>query len=1009
MNARKLLLALVLLPVLGIILMMTNNRSETPVAADEGPTQVAGTLRTDFKVVAHDVSPRLDEVDLNALPPIAGDIAALLDMPSGLEGPLGPQDADGALQTVYPTGADLLIPTPLVSFDAQPNIAGFSPPDTVGDVGFDQYVAMSNVHTEIFDKSGNSLLGPIPNNAFWAGFGGGCQNDNAGDPVVLHDQLSDRWYVTQFTSPNSSPYYICLAVSTTSDATGSYYRWAVSMGNNFPDYPKYGIWPDGFYMSTRDFLNAGSFSGLGAWAIDRQDLIAGDPNPTIISFLVSPAAAGGAYNIGDGFLPSDLDGYTLPPAGSPNYFVGSMDNGGPYGAPQDALTIWEFDADFATPANSTFTLEATVPIAAYDTQFPCSPSSRDCIPQPNTSQKVDILSYRQRPMHRLAYRNFGSYESLVTNQSVEASPGIAGMRWWEIRDPNNNPTIYQEGTYAPGTADGIHRWMGSIAQDSAGNMALGYSASNSTIFPSVWYTGRLSSDPLGQMPQGEGSFVDGTGSQTGSSRWGDYTSMNIDPVDDCTFWFVGQYVPVTSSVGWQLRVGAFRFDACGSPDFTLGVDPNEVSACAPSTETVTVNVGQVAGFTDPVTLSANNVPIGVTTSFAPNPVTPPGSSTLTLNISGSASPGDYTIEVVGTAPTSSKTAELALTIYDAAPTAPTLVSPANGAVGQSITPTLEWNAVAQAASYTVQVATDAAFTNVVYSASNLAGTSHVVATPLNTNTTYYWRVMAENDCGMGVWSSVWSFTTEAAPGDCGVGTTPVVHYATDFESGANGWSTTGSTGPGTWALTTTNANSPVTSYLAQDYASVSDQRLISPPVALPAGNSSYTLAFYNEQVIEDGGSGCYDGGILEISTNGGTSWTQVPNSALLTQPYDGTVDSGFGNPLAGLEAWCGDPAPWTNNIVDLNSYAGQTVQFRFRLGTDSSVGRVPDGWYIDDVQVKSCEAATGATPTATTPATSIELSTLSSESRSGTPWLLLSMAGIVGLAGAAWLSRRRNA
>ena len=181
-------------------------------------------------------------------------------------------------------------------------------------------------------------------------------------------------------------------------------------------------------------------------------------------------------------------------------------------------------------------------------------------------------------MHRLAYRNFGTHESLVTNQSVEAATNMAGIRWWEVRSPNSSPVLYQDSTYAPGIQDTIHRWMGSIAQDRAGNMALGYSASNgTTTFPSVWYTGRLASDPVNTMPQGEGSIINGTGSQTGSGRWGDYTSMNIDPVDDCTFWYVNQWVPTTSSVGWQLRIGAFKFNECGG-DPNINVTPGSLSS-----------------------------------------------------------------------------------------------------------------------------------------------------------------------------------------------------------------------------------------------------------------------------------------------------------------------------------------------------------------------------------------------------------------------------------------------
>jgi hypothetical protein len=428
-----------------------------------------------------------------------GAVTEIPERATGLEGAFGPQDADAAVQTSYGPG---LIPAPIVSFNGPGNISGVSPPDPVGDVGPNHYVAMSNLSFQIFDKLGNSLYGPALNNTLWAGFGGDCQTDNSGDPIVLHDQIADRWMLSQFTSSGPT-YFNCVAISTTADPTGSYYRYAFSTGVNFPDYPKYGWWSDALYISTREFANGAAFAGIGAYAVKRSDLIAGNPAAQVISFLATPASAGGAYNIGDGLLPSDLDGSTLPPAGSPNYFMGSMDNGGSYGAPQDALTLWKFTADFVTPANSTFVLANTIPIAAYDTVFPCSPTSRNCIPQPGTANKIDILSYRQRPTHRLAYRNFGTHESLVTNQSVEAATSMAGIRWWEVRSPNSNPVLYQDSTYAPGTQDTIHRWMASVAMDNAGNMALGYSASNgTTTYPSSWYTGRLAADPLNTMPQG---------------------------------------------------------------------------------------------------------------------------------------------------------------------------------------------------------------------------------------------------------------------------------------------------------------------------------------------------------------------------------------------------------------------------------------------------------------------------------------------------------------------------
>ncbi len=633
-----------------------------------------------------------------------------------------------------------------------------------------------------------------------------------------------------------------------------------------------------------------------------------------------------------------------------------MDNGGPYGAPQDALTLWKFTVNFTTPANSSFVLANTIPITAYDT-IPAFCAGRSCVPQPGTTNKIDHLGYRQRPMHRAAYRNFGSHQSIVTNQSIEASATMSGIRWWELRDPNGTPVVFQEGTYAPGTTDGIHRWMGSIAMDTVGNMALGYSASDgTTTFPSSWYTGRLAGDPLGTLPQGEASFINGTGSQTGSQRWGDYTSMNVDPVDDCTFWYVNQYVPTTSSVGWRLRIGSFKFPSCSlSPTFTLGVTPSAQSVCAPTSAVYTANVGSVSGFNSPVTLGATGNPAGTTVNFSLNPVTPlPGSSTLTIGNTGAAAAGPYTINVTGSAagPINQNT-NVTLNVFTANPGAPTLTAPANGAINQPATPTFTWSAATQASTYTLEVATDAAFTNIVHTGSGIATTTYNGAV-LNTNTTYYWRVRSVNVCGTGSNSAVFSFSTQAAPGDCSAGSTPNILFTDGFEAGIGAWTSSG-TG-NTWAISTTPAyvHSGAQAMHATDPTTVSDQRLVSPPVVLPTGQNPLVLKFWNFQTLEDStATTCWDGGIVEVSTDGGTTWTQVPNANLLTDPYNGTVNSS-GNPLSGLQAWCGDPQPYLNSIVDVSSYAGQTVQFRFRLGSDASVGR-PDGWNIDDVVVQSCQ------------------------------------------------------
>jgi hypothetical protein len=283
--------------------------------------------------------------------------------------------------------------------------------------------------------------------------------------------------------------------------------------------------------------------------------------------------------IGDGLLPPDIDGNRRPQDHVPAPIVGTQDDGGGYGGSFDALNIWDLSVKWNNTPEASLSLVAQLPVAAFDSIFPCGPS-RGCIPQPgitNPDQYLDILSYRQRPTWRLAYRNFGNYEAMVTNQSVEALPGVAGVRWYEIRRTNGVYSVYQQGTFAPN--DGVNRWMGSAAMDENGNIALGYSVSNGVnVYPGIRYTGRMAGDPLGQMTLGEGVVMNGTGVQTTTnSRWGDYTSLNVDPTDDCTFWYVNEYyqysgVPLPlpppplpfpgTTAPWQTRIASFQLPGC---------------------------------------------------------------------------------------------------------------------------------------------------------------------------------------------------------------------------------------------------------------------------------------------------------------------------------------------------------------------------------------------------------------------------------------------------------------
>jgi hypothetical protein len=469
---------------------------------------------------------------------------------------------DGAVQSSASRLGGPRIGAPLLTFEGLANVDNpfqVSPPDPNGEVGPNHYVEMVNLVFAVYSKTGARLLGPLTLGTLWAGFALEDCTDLSGDPVVLYDQLADRWILTQFTT-RGPIYYNCVAVSQTGDPTGAYFRYAFSTGENFPDYPKYGVWPNAYFLSTREFAPDDSFAGDGAYALERNKMLAGNPAARAVKFLLAPGST--PYLPGDGLLPSDIDGTRRPPAGSPNYFVGTMDDGAFYGAPFDAINVFQYSVAWSAHPTASFGLAAQLPVAQFDSIFPCRPpSSRNCIDQPGTNNKIDILSYRQRPTWRLAYRNFGTYESLVTNQSVEARPGIAGARWYEIRRAGGQLSVYQQGTYAPD--DGVNRWMGSAAMDRSGDIGLGFSVSNgTTVFPGIRYTGRLAGDALGQLTLGEGVLINGSGSQTVSARWGDYTSLTVDPTDDCTFWYVNEYYQTSSARGWQTRIGSFRLGGC---------------------------------------------------------------------------------------------------------------------------------------------------------------------------------------------------------------------------------------------------------------------------------------------------------------------------------------------------------------------------------------------------------------------------------------------------------------
>ncbi len=372
-------------------------------------------------------------------------------------------------QAFSPTPA---IPAPLLTFEGLSNadnlaLYGFrvAPPDPDGDVGPNHYVEIINLVFAVYDKQGHRLTGPTKIGDLWAGFAIPDCTDPSGDPIVLYDQLEDRWILSQFTTSGLSdptkPFWNCVAISQTGDPTGAYYRYAFETTFNgvyyFPDYPKYGVWTNSYLLTSRDFGPTTEY-GISVYALEKNKMINGEPNARAVHFFLDSAVVP-ISQIGDGLLPADVDGRTRPANDAAAPLVGTQDNDAAYGATFDALNIWELSVKWQANPIASITLKTQLPVASFDSIFPCAPTSRDCLPQPGVNRRryLDILSYRQRPTWRLAYRNFGTYETLVTNQSVEALHDVAGVRWYEIRRTGGSYSVHQQGSYAPN--DGVHRWM----------------------------------------------------------------------------------------------------------------------------------------------------------------------------------------------------------------------------------------------------------------------------------------------------------------------------------------------------------------------------------------------------------------------------------------------------------------------------------------------------------------------------------------------------------------------
>ena len=847
---------------------------------------------------------------------------------------------------------------------------GCLPPDTNGDVSDQHYIQWVNTRWAIYDKTDGSVVqGPMDGNSFFVGFGGQCENSNPGDPIALWDPRAQRWVMSQFAT--NPPYAQCVAVSATSDPMGEYYRYEFDW-TNFGDYPKMAVWTDesgsqdAYLLTTHEFAGQ-NFAGAAFIAMERDKMLTGDPDAAMVHF-------GGfdAY----GVEPINLVGTLDAPANSCAGFVHYDAN-----TSSDYL-FWDMCIDWTAPANTSVsdpTSVAGTPFVPYSDEVPMQGSS------------AGLDSFGTHIMYRANARAFPADAptriSLVINHVVQGDVQQGGINWLHFNLDDHgqtfttptplDKTLVEEGTYAP---DAENRWMGGIAIDGSGNIGVGYSKSSLDMHPQIEVTGRTLDDPNSTL-RDEQNCVDGiaNGSQTSSSdRWGDYSAMSVDPSDQCTFYYTNEYYPTTASSRWHTRVCTFKFDTCGDPNYALVAEsPKRIEMCGTtaSDPTYSLRVGVLNGFNGDVTLTGTNIPAGSTAQFTPADFTAPGSSTLTL-VGGAALPsGEYSFGVDAASGSLTRSIALELGVSAASPDGLTLISPVDAASGIKITPLLTWGGQAptdrlfgdgfdgtplppppptNALSYTVQVATDNAFTNIVATAT-VTTPSWKVSAPLASNTQYFWRVIPHNYCGDGPTSSTFSFTT-GVPGECPAGSTLTPVYSDDFESGVNGWTTDGS-GATTWAQMAAPSGTGLSTMVwgIPDNTTTSDNGLVSPAITLPTGTQALMLSFDTYHHFEDNGpDSCWDNGTMEIMGSSG-AFSYIDGSRLFTDPYDGIVAGGEAN--AGSAGWCHAPADVPiHSIVDLDGFDGQSVQLRWRAVSDSNTAAsAPNGMYIDNVTVQACE------------------------------------------------------
>ena len=924
-------------------------------------------------------------------------------------------------------------PTTGFSFEGVSGTGSF-PPDTNGSVGNNQYVETVNTRYQVWSlnrttNTATSILGPVNINTLWAGFGGGCQSQNAGDPVVLYDKVANRWLISQFTSSAvGGVYYQCVAVSTTANATGTYARYAFAVPNgNFGDYPKYGVWSDAYYVMAHNFSSSNpstaTYVGGCFGAMNRTKMIAGDPSATW-QVIVDPFEGG--------HMPADLDGFAPPPGGAPGIFTSVH---------TDGMYLYRMKVDFANPANTNRTLQAILPIAPASAAC----GGGNCIPQPQSNFTIDSLA--DRLMFRLAYRNLIDHESLVVSHSVDPNVDgvVSGVRWYEFRISGqadascpSYPCTYQQGTVAD-VENGRSRWMPSVAMDAGENILVGYSATGTISGVdnhSIRYTARAKADPLGTMTAREAIIFTGTmniindpaGLEPG--RWGDYTSTSVDPADDCTFWHANEYYALggVDNGSWHTRIASATFPAAQCAPSTCTNRPTaapaigSAAAIAPNHIQITWTAVSPApgsyAIERAIFGSSQNLyqPVGFVAGSATNFVdaTVEGGVTYTYRVIA-ASDNAGRCQALVRSGTATATATGNCTIK---PSFGGLASATgNGTATCGIT--LNWSPASSncplnsSITYNIYRGTVPDFVPAAPNriASCITATSYVDSDNVTSGTTYYYVVRAEDSTsgnGGACGGNEETNTFRLSATTYGDGVSSNVGTWTDGGGDSTGFLQLNTTDPGntsdpTWRIVRTaddpDANHTPSGAYAYRNAGPGPNAIYGANLCsaaetpvLTVGSSTINLTYWERHQMEKG----WDGVAIEYSRNGGP-WTDVPAPSNSTG--DGCLVSDITADYAALDC-TGDPPldacdypaskavitgpaaiggvncdTWTTDTI--TSYGrrchlltgltpGDTIQFRWRFTSDP--GSEFNGFYLDDIGITNIRLPNSCTTVLPAPA-----------------------------------------